>query len=163
MLFKPVMARVGIKRDKDGVYDDKNCISKVKGPDYQPKGDVPVPGLAGPAQRAGSHRRHRRGRRERPAAAHRGARHVSRWSSNCGRRPSPLQGFPVMQLRPYQIEALQKLFAYWRAGGGNPLVAKATGTGKSVVIASLSSSYCWTIPKLRVLLPRQTKNSSTRT
>ena len=38
LLYKPVMARVGIKRDKDGVYDDKNCISKVKGPDYQPKG-----------------------------------------------------------------------------------------------------------------------------
>ena len=38
LLYKPVMARVGIKRDNDGVYDDKNCISKVKGPDYQPKG-----------------------------------------------------------------------------------------------------------------------------
>jgi uncharacterized protein DUF669 len=38
LLYKPVMARVGIKRDNDGVYDDRNCISKVKGPDYQPKG-----------------------------------------------------------------------------------------------------------------------------
>jgi Protein of unknown function (DUF669) len=36
MLFKPVMARIGIKRDKDGVYDDSNCISKVKPPDYEP-------------------------------------------------------------------------------------------------------------------------------
>ena len=46
------MARVGIKRDKDGVYDDKNCISKVKGPDYQPKG-ASGPASPGPAQRAG--------------------------------------------------------------------------------------------------------------
>ena len=37
MLFKPVMARVGIKRDKDGVYPDRNCITSVRPPDYQPK------------------------------------------------------------------------------------------------------------------------------
>jgi uncharacterized protein DUF669 len=36
MLFKPVMARVGIKRDKDGVYADRNCITSVRSPDYQP-------------------------------------------------------------------------------------------------------------------------------
>ena len=36
MLFKPVMARVGIKRDKDGVYPDRNCIISVRSPDYQP-------------------------------------------------------------------------------------------------------------------------------
>jgi hypothetical protein len=37
MLFKPVMVRVGIKRDKDGVYPDRNCIISVRPPDYQPK------------------------------------------------------------------------------------------------------------------------------
>ena len=37
MLFKPVMARVGIKRDKDGIYPDRNCILSVRPPDYQPK------------------------------------------------------------------------------------------------------------------------------
>src|SRR5215471_9547675 len=37
MLFKPVMVRVGIKRDKDGVYLDRNCITSVRWPDYQPK------------------------------------------------------------------------------------------------------------------------------
>jgi hypothetical protein len=37
MLFKPVMARVGIKRDRDGVYSDRNCITSVRPPDYQPK------------------------------------------------------------------------------------------------------------------------------
>ena len=30
MLFKPVMARVGIKRDKDGVYPDRNCVTSVR-------------------------------------------------------------------------------------------------------------------------------------
>jgi hypothetical protein len=37
MLFKPVMARVGIKRDKDGIYPDRNCILSVRPSDYQPK------------------------------------------------------------------------------------------------------------------------------
>jgi len=37
MLFKPVMARVGIKRDKDGIYSDRNCITSVRPLDYQPK------------------------------------------------------------------------------------------------------------------------------
>ena len=37
MLLKPVMVRVGIKRDKDGVYLDRNCITSVRPPEYQPK------------------------------------------------------------------------------------------------------------------------------
>jgi hypothetical protein len=37
MLFKPVMARVGIKRDKDGIYPDRNAVAQVKPRDYQPK------------------------------------------------------------------------------------------------------------------------------
>jgi Protein of unknown function (DUF669) len=37
LLFKPVMARVGIKRDEGGIYPDRNAISQVKPPDYQPK------------------------------------------------------------------------------------------------------------------------------
>jgi len=37
MLFKPVMARIGIKKDRDGVYPDRNCVTQVKPPDYQPK------------------------------------------------------------------------------------------------------------------------------
>jgi hypothetical protein len=35
--FKPVMARVGIKRDKDGIYPDRNIVGSVRPPDYQPK------------------------------------------------------------------------------------------------------------------------------
>ena len=41
MLFKPVMARVGIKRDKDGIYPDRNCVTSVRPPDYQPKRGAP--------------------------------------------------------------------------------------------------------------------------
>ena len=28
MLFKPVMVRVGIKRDKDGIYPDRNAVTR---------------------------------------------------------------------------------------------------------------------------------------
>jgi DNA repair protein RadD len=44
----------------------------------------------------------------------------------------------MVELRPYQHEALVALFQYWRAGGGNPLVDFATGTGKSFLIGDLS-------------------------
>jgi DNA repair protein RadD len=51
------------------------------------------------------------------------------------------QGAPAagqdIRLRDYQSAALSALFTYWRAGGGNPLVDLATGTGKSIVIADL--------------------------
>jgi DNA repair protein RadD len=57
-----------------------------------------------------------------------------------------------MELRPYQTEALQALFDYWRSGGGNPLLAKATGTGKSVVIASLIKQILSDYPGMRVLV-----------
>lgn len=40
-------------------------------------------------------------------------------------------------LRPYQQEAIDAVHAYWQAGGGNPLIDLATGTGKSVVLAQI--------------------------
>jgi DNA repair protein RadD len=61
-------------------------------------------------------------------------------------------GFRVMQLRPYQQDALLALFAYWRSGGGNPLLALATGTGKSVIIAFLLKQLLSDYPKMRVLI-----------
>ena len=57
-----------------------------------------------------------------------------------------------MELRPYQTKALQALFDYWRSGGGNPLLAKATGTGKSVVIAFLIRQLLTDYPEMRVLV-----------
>ena len=42
-----------------------------------------------------------------------------------------------MELRPYQRDAVTGVLDYWSKGGGDPLVDMATGTGKSVVIATL--------------------------
>jgi DNA repair protein RadD len=62
-----------------------------------------------------------------------------------------------MELRPYQTESLQALFDFWRAGGGNPLLAKATGTGKSVVIAFLTRQLLSDYPNMRVLVTAPNK------
>lgn len=43
-----------------------------------------------------------------------------------------------MQLRWYQAEAVQAVQAYWRKGGGNPLVDVPTGGGKSLILAELA-------------------------
>lgn len=39
--------------------------------------------------------------------------------------------------RYYQSEAIAAVHDYWAAGGGNPLIDLATGTGKSVVLAQI--------------------------
>ena len=57
-----------------------------------------------------------------------------------------------MLLRPYQEEALHALFVFWRNGGGIPLIAMATGTGKSVVIAFLIKQLLIDFPNMRVLI-----------
>jgi DNA repair protein RadD len=62
-----------------------------------------------------------------------------------------------MELRSYQAESVQALCDYWRAGGGNPLLAKATGTGKSIVIAFLIKQLLSDYPKLRVLVTAPNK------
>jgi len=44
MLYKPIKVRVGIKRDPDGIYPDRNNISRVQPPGYEPKrGRNPAP------------------------------------------------------------------------------------------------------------------------
>lgn len=58
----------------------------------------------------------------------------------------------MIQLRPYQQEAHDAIFDYWRQGGGNPLVDLATGTGKSVVIAMLVKELIEQYPGFRVLM-----------
>jgi DNA repair protein RadD len=58
----------------------------------------------------------------------------------------------MFDLRPYQRQALDALDAYWQAGGGNPLVAMATATGKSLVIAWLIQDIVRRYPKLRILV-----------
>lgn len=55
-------------------------------------------------------------------------------------------------LRPYQSQAIDAVLDYWGNGGGNPLVAMATGTGKSVVIANLVRELHEINPEIRVLM-----------
>lgn len=57
----------------------------------------------------------------------------------------------MLNLRPYQQEAEDAVFDYWAEGGGNPLVEMATGTGKSLVIASIAKRLCQ-YPGFRVLV-----------
>ena len=56
----------------------------------------------------------------------------------------------MIQLRPYQREAIDKLYAWWDDGGGNALIDLATGTGKSLVIAALCKELLATWPGLRI-------------
>jgi DNA repair protein RadD len=62
----------------------------------------------------------------------------------------PTGGF---QDRPYQTDAVDAIWDYFRKGGaGNPLVAMPTGTGKSVVIARFLQSVFRAYPMQRVML-----------
>src|SRR5215510_8118404 len=58
----------------------------------------------------------------------------------------------MLTLRQYQEEALRELFVFWRNGGGNPLIAMATGTGKSIVIGFLIKQLLTDYPRMRVLV-----------
>jgi len=57
-----------------------------------------------------------------------------------------------MQLRYYQREACDAVFDYWRNGGGNPLIDLATGTGKSLVLATLCKELIEAYPSVRILM-----------
>ena len=58
----------------------------------------------------------------------------------------------MIDLRPYQREAIEAVMAYWSQGGGNPLVDLATGMGKSVVVATLTRQIVERFPDMRVLV-----------
>lgn len=42
----------------------------------------------------------------------------------------------MLELRPYQREAVDAIYTYFSASDGNPLVVMPTGTGKSIVLAT---------------------------
>lgn len=56
-----------------------------------------------------------------------------------------------MALRYYQKEANQAVFDYWSKTPGNPLVVSATGTGKSIMQASLTVDIIEQYPDMRVM------------
>lgn len=58
----------------------------------------------------------------------------------------------ALQLRLYQDEANAAVFDYWREEAGNPLVDLATGTGKSLVMATLIRQLIEGWPDMRVMV-----------
>ena len=56
----------------------------------------------------------------------------------------------MLELRPYQRESVDALYAYWSAGGGNPLVVLPTGAGKSLVIATIVKELLAKWPDMRI-------------
>lgn len=58
----------------------------------------------------------------------------------------------MIQLRPYQAESIDKLYEYFSAYTGNPLVVLPTGTGKSVVIATFVREALAAYPDTRILI-----------
>ncbi len=57
-----------------------------------------------------------------------------------------------MRLRPYQSEAVDSVFYYFQERKGNPIIAAPTGTGKSVIIASLIETIYKHYPTQRVMM-----------
>lgn len=57
----------------------------------------------------------------------------------------------MLQLRPYQEDALQSLFDFWSKGGENGLIEMATGTGKSLVQAKLAERLIADYPDMRII------------
>lgn len=58
----------------------------------------------------------------------------------------------MIQLRPYQEDAIQSIYTYYREGNrGNPYLALPTGTGKSVVIADFIRRAFSANPSHRIL------------
>ncbi|MBZ9888098.1 DEAD/DEAH box helicase [Mesorhizobium sp. BR1-1-3] len=58
----------------------------------------------------------------------------------------------MLELRTYQTEAEQAIFDYWSEEAGNPLVVAATGTGKSLLMASLIKRLVEGWPELRLMV-----------
>lgn len=58
----------------------------------------------------------------------------------------------TLQLRPYQTDAVAALFDYWREEAGNPLIDLATGTGKSMVMATVIKELVEGWPDMRILV-----------
>lgn len=58
----------------------------------------------------------------------------------------------MLQLRPYQREAVDSLYAYWRDKAGSPLLVLPTGAGKSLVLATVCKELIENYPDMRILI-----------
>lgn len=58
----------------------------------------------------------------------------------------------MLELRPYQREAVDSLYAYWRDKGGSPLLVLPTGAGKSLVLATVCKELIENYPDMRILI-----------
>lgn len=56
----------------------------------------------------------------------------------------------MLTLRPYQREAVDSLYSYWREGGGNGLIVVPTGGGKSAINATICQELQTQYPDLRI-------------
>jgi len=57
----------------------------------------------------------------------------------------------MLQLRPYQRESIDALYAYWANGGGNGLIVLPTGAGKALVLATIIEELLRDYPSMRIL------------
>lgn len=57
----------------------------------------------------------------------------------------------MLELRYYQRESLDALYAYWANGGGNGLIVLPTGAGKALVQAKLFEELLADYPDMRIL------------
>lgn len=72
------------------------------------------------------------------------------WSGADGYGRQTHLGTNKMKLRPYQRQALNALYSFWRKQGGNPLIVLPTGSGKSLVMAALCQELLRDYPNLRI-------------
>jgi DNA repair protein RadD len=56
----------------------------------------------------------------------------------------------MLDLRYYQREAADALYRHWESGGGNALIEMATGTGKSLVAATIGRELLTEYPGFRI-------------
>ncbi|MBZ9659808.1 DEAD/DEAH box helicase [Mesorhizobium sp. ESP-6-4] len=57
----------------------------------------------------------------------------------------------MLELRPYQRESIDALYAYWANGGGNGLIVLPTGAGKALVIAKIIEELLADYPDMRIV------------
>lgn len=58
----------------------------------------------------------------------------------------------MLQLRPYQRQAVDALFSYWQDKPGSPLIVLPTGAGKSLVLATVCKELLTGYPTMRILI-----------